>query len=176
MPDYTITAEKLQELNVLVNEGGNVPTKTNKATGETARLLDLNDVAGAKVSNLAASKANDENTPAWENIQKWHDSVRDGVVEPPVPPVVTPPNNGLLPPYTPGQGVALTQMSANQVVSFQSTTDGRNASYQVGASANAWCRIGVSDIPNTWVAGQYIVMMFTQQSGLQEIRYSIQPL
>jgi hypothetical protein len=194
MTEYVISADKLQELNVLINEGGQIPTEVNKYTGETAANINSMDYNAARASNIGASKANDKSGGAWTNIQKWHDSVKASA--PPVePPPVQPPTvpvNGVLPPYAPGQGTAQTNMSEGQVCSFLVTADGINASFQVGASANAWCRIGVSDTPNVWVtgqygegkgavnwptvkAGQYVVMMFTQQSGLQNVRYSVQP-
>ncbi len=92
MTDYTISADKLQELNVLINEGGQIPTEVNQYTGQTAAFLGVNNTTAAKQSNSQASVANDKSGAAWSNIQKWHDSVKASA--PPVEPPIVPPVGG----------------------------------------------------------------------------------
>lgn len=141
MTTYTVTDTQLQELNVLINEGGQIPSAVNAATGKTAEFLDQNKVPEAKASNLKASQENDKSGAAWSNVQAWHDAVKgqEPPVEPPAPGTVIE-----VPAPQAAGNLTIEQMFAGVLYTYQLGFDATNTSY---SRPGGWCEISWGSSP-----------------------------
>lgn len=147
MPDYTVSDAKLQELNVMIDQGGHIPSAVSDALAD-AQIAQAqgNDAALTRSLNRAIA-ANIQSGKAWSNVQNWHDSVKDsgnGGTTPPQPP------QGPSPPSPfPNDGVRQYwgPMYANQMVTTQAGGDGRME----------WSISSGNGYYKTWVNGALVV-------------------
>jgi len=91
MADYQVTPAKLQELNVLIDKGGHIPTDVSNALAQAQIDIAAGDDAAANRSIDKAVAANIRNAGVYSEIQVWHDQVKSGGTVPTQPP----------PPYSP---------------------------------------------------------------------------
>lgn len=87
MPDYTVSENQLNSLNVMIDVGGHIPSAVSDALAD-AQIAQAAGNQSALTSALnRAIAANIQSGKAWSNVQAWHDDIKDE--DPPGPPPVT---------------------------------------------------------------------------------------